>query len=82
MNPQNWIDLRGLPLSFKFCAKFVQIQNQLLFYRLYLIPVALPSVAGALVSRSVVNNNNDNARNNENNNNNDDVQRSSFYLQF
>ena len=45
----------GVLLLLQFCAEFVQIQDQLLFYRLYLIPVALPSVAGAVVSRSVVN---------------------------
>ena len=43
-------------LLFQFCAKFVQIPDQLLFYRLCLTPVALPSVAGAVVSRSVLNN--------------------------
>ena len=40
---------------FQFCAKFDQIPDQLLFYRLCLTPVALPSVAGAVVSRSVLN---------------------------
>ena len=48
--------VRGLLFLFQFCAKFVQIPDQLLFYRLCLTPVALPSVAGAVVSRSVLNN--------------------------
>ena len=47
--------VRGLLFLFQVCAKFVQIPDQLLFYRLCLTPVALPSVAGAVVSRSVLN---------------------------
>ena len=48
--------VRGLLFLFQVCAKFVQIPDQLLFHRLCLTPVALPSVAGAVVSRSVLNN--------------------------
>ena len=47
--------VRGLLFLFQFCPKFGPIPDQLLFYRLCLTPVALPSVAGAVVSRSVLN---------------------------
>ena len=49
--------VRGLLFLFQFRPKFGPIPDQLLFYRLCLTPVALPSVAGAVVSRSVLNNN-------------------------
>ena len=45
----------GLLFLFQFRPKFGPIPDQLLFYRLCLTPVALPSVAGAVVSRSVLN---------------------------
>ena len=47
--------IRCIPVLFQLRPKFGPIPDQLLFYRLCLTPVALPSVAGAVVSRSVLN---------------------------
>ena len=47
--------VRGLLFLFQFRPKFGPIPDQLLFYRLCLTPVALPLVARAVVSRSVIN---------------------------
>ena len=49
-----WV-VRGLLFLIQFRPKFDPIPDQLLFYRLCLTPVALPSVAGAVVARSVLN---------------------------